>query len=87
MKYTYRTNGVCSREIQIELNQDGLIEKVSFLGGCAGNLKGISALVKGRKPVEVSSLLQGIHCGQKGTSCPDQLAKALQQLTKQKGSV
>lgn len=86
MKYSYKTSGVCSREIQIELNENGLIEDVCFIGGCSGNLKGISKLVKGKSPEEISSLLNGINCGQKGTSCPDQLAKALNQIIeKQKG--
>lgn len=73
----YIPQGTCSREIDIEL-KDGLIESVQFTGGCNGNLKGISALVKGMKPEEAISRLKGIKCGMKPTSCPDQLAKALE---------
>lgn len=73
----YMPHGTCSREIDIEL-KDGLIESVQFTGGCNGNLKGISALVKGMKPEEAISRLKGIKCGMKPTSCPDQLAKALE---------
>ncbi len=72
----YKTRGTCSREITITLEGD-TVESVSFLGGCHGNLQGISALVKGRKVEEVIKTLEGINCGGKGTSCPDQLAKAL----------
>lgn len=75
MKYT--TQGTCSREIDIEL-KDGVIDSVAFLGGCNGNLQGISALVKGMKPEEAIGRLKGIRCGMKSTSCPDQLARALE---------
>lgn len=73
----YKTNGTCSREIDIEL-KDGVIESVQFTGGCNGNLKGISALVKGMKPEDAIVRLKGIKCGLKPTSCPDQLARALE---------
>ena len=75
--FVYRTRGTCSREITVTLDGD-VIESVSFLGGCNGNLQGISSLVKGRKIADVIASLEGINCGGKGTSCPDQLAKALQ---------
>lgn len=74
--FVYKTRGTCSREITITLDGDR-VESVSFLGGCHGNLQGVAALVKGRTVDEVISLLAGINCGGKGTSCPDQLAKAL----------
>ena len=74
--FVYRTRGTCSREITVTLDGD-VIESVSFLGGCNGNLQGISSLVKGRKIADVIASLEGINCGGKGTSCPDQLAKAL----------
>jgi uncharacterized protein (TIGR03905 family) len=80
MTYTYTTSGVCSREITIEVDDNEIIQDVSFLGGCNGNLKGISALAKGKKIDEVISVLKGIQCGMKGTSCPDQLARALEQI-------
>ncbi len=75
----YQTKGTCSTAIDIEVN-DGIIESVKFTGGCNGNLQGISALVKGMKVDEAISKLKGIHCGFKTTSCPDQLARALENL-------
>ena len=81
MEFTYGTQGVCSREIKIDVNEDDMtINDVSFLGGCNGNLKGISALVKGQKIDDVISTLKGIDCNFKGTSCPDQLARALEDI-------
>lgn len=81
MKYTYKTKGTCSREIEFEL-ENGIIKNVSFLGGCNGNLKGVSALVEGQKAEDVISRLEGIKCGFKSTSCPDQLATALREALK-----
>lgn len=80
MTYTYRPVGVCSMQITIDINDDETINDIQFLGGCNGNLQGISALAKGRKIDEVIATLKGIECGMKGTSCPDQLATALQQI-------
>nr|WP_296483869.1 TIGR03905 family TSCPD domain-containing protein [uncultured Acetatifactor sp.] len=77
MKYT--TQGTCSREIDIQL-KDGVIDSVLFTGGCHGNLQGVSALVKGMTPEEAISRLKGIRCGTKSTSCPDQLALALEKM-------
>ncbi len=77
MKINYRTNGTCSRQIDIEL-EDGIVKDVVFYGGCNGNLKGISALVKGKPAQEVIDTLKGLKCGFKKTSCPDQLALALE---------
>jgi uncharacterized protein (TIGR03905 family) len=79
MKYSYRTSGTCSSQIDLEV-EDGILKEVHFIGGCNGNLKGISALVKGMKVEEVISRLQGIRCGYKPTSCPDQLCQALKTL-------
>lgn len=76
MQITYTTKGTCSRLINITV-EDGVIEEVSFVGGCNGNLKGISLLVKGMKVEDAISKLEGIKCGAKSTSCPDQLAQAL----------
>lgn len=76
MKYTYRTSGTCSQVIEIEI-EDDVIKNVSFYGGCDGNLKGISQLVKGQAIDNVIARLKGIKCGMKSTSCPDQLATAL----------
>ena len=76
MKFTYKTNGVCSRSIDIEI-EDNTIKSVSFYGGCNGNLKGIGALVEGMKIDDVIERLKDIKCGFKNTSCPAQLAEAL----------
>ena len=76
MKFTYKTNGVCSRSIDIEI-EDNVIKSVSFMGGCNGNLKGIGALVEGMNIDEVIERLEDIKCGFKNTSCPAQLAEAL----------
>ncbi len=75
----YQTKGTCSTAIDIEV-KDGRIESVAFIGGCNGNLQGISALVKGMMVEEAISRLKGIRCGFKSTSCPDQLAKALESM-------
>jgi len=72
----YKTKGTCSREIEFEV-EDGVIKLVQFYGGCDGNLKGISRLTAGMKVDDVISLFEGITCGRKDTSCPDQLAIAL----------
>ena len=72
----YKTQGVCSSEIQFNV-ADGKLSGVSYQGGCNGNLQGISRLVEGMDIHEAISKLEGIHCGYKSTSCPDQLAQAL----------
>ncbi len=84
--YSYTTSGTCSRQIDIEINDDNTIGEVSFTGGCHGNLQGVSALIKGMPADEVISRLQGIRCGAKPTSCPDQLACALRQIAAMKES-
>lgn len=76
---TYYTQGTCSTQIDIVTNGD-IIENVAFYGGCNGNLQGISILAKGMKIDDAIKKLEGITCGFKSTSCPDQLAKALKQL-------
>ncbi|MBO5583315.1 MAG: TIGR03905 family TSCPD domain-containing protein [Prevotella sp.] len=76
-RITYPTQGTCSRFIDVELDEQGVIRDVVFTGGCHGNLQGISSLVKGQKAENVISRIEGIRCGNKSTSCPDQLAKAL----------
>lgn len=75
----YLTQGVCSSSIDIEV-ENGVIKSVRFTGGCNGNLQGISRLVTGMTPEEAISKLKGIRCGFKSTSCPDQLARALQSM-------
>ena len=81
--YTYRTKGVCSRAINVEVEGD-TIKHVDFIGGCNGNLQGISALVKGMKAEEAIARLKGINCGGRGTSCPDQFARGLEAAMAQK---
>ena len=80
---SYTTSGVCSKEIQFEI-EDNKIENVSFIGGCAGNLLGIGQLVKGMDVQEAIQKLKGIPCRTKETSCPDQLAQALIEYLEQK---
>lgn len=75
-KFTYQTQGVCARSIDIETDGDVVVD-VKFHGGCNGNLKGIGSLVRGMKIDDVIEKLSGVQCGMKPTSCPDQLAKAL----------
>ena len=74
--FKYKTKGTCSREITFSV-EDGKVKNVSFYGGCNGNLKGIGALVEGMDIDDVIARVEGIHCGMKSTSCPDQLAQAL----------
>ena len=76
MTINYRPRGVCSQQMQIEV-EDGVIRSFQVLGGCSGNLQGISRLVEGMNVDEAISRIEGIQCGFKPTSCPDQLAKAL----------
>ena len=78
MPHRYTTRGVCSRAITFKLT-DGRVHDVQFEGGCSGNTKGIGALVEGMEAAEAIRRLSGIRCGFKSTSCPDQLAKALQE--------
>lgn len=80
--YTYQTKGVCSTKITIDVSE-GIIRKVMFEGGCNGNTQGICSLVAGMSVDEVIRRLCGINCKEKGTSCPDQLAKALLELKKE----
>ena len=77
MTYTYTPRGVCSRRMVVELSDSGVIKNVRIDGGCNGNLQGISRLVQGMKAEEAIARMEGISCGGKPTSCPDQLAQAL----------
>jgi uncharacterized protein (TIGR03905 family) len=79
MKHTYTTQGTCSKEIIVDV-EDGVIRDVEFYGGCNGNLQGICSLVRGMKVDEVLGRLEGIRCGYRNTSCPDQLCKALREI-------
>ena len=76
--YTFQPRGVCSREMQVDLDDQGVIQALRITGGCQGNLQGIAALVKGMPAGEAIRRLKGIQCGPKSTSCPDQLALGLE---------
>ena len=76
MQYEYTTKGTCSRSILFDI-EDGKVKNVQFIGGCNGNLKGIGALVEGMSVEDVIARVEGITCGMKSTSCPDQPAQAL----------
>ena len=79
MKYTYKTQGTCSSHVELEV-ENNVVKEVSFWGGCNGNLQGISRLVAGMTVAEVISKLEGIRCGSRSTSCPDQLCRALHEM-------
>lgn len=85
MTYKFIPSGVCTRGITIEINENDIIESVDFIGGCNGNLKGLSSLAEGMKVDDVIEKLQNITCGFKSTSCPDQFALALKKYKAQKG--
>ena len=85
MKYTYKPEGTCSVQMDIDINEENdTINSVKIVRGCPGNTLGVSKLVEGRKVDEVISILEGIPCGFRGTSCPDQLAKALKKYKENK---
>ncbi len=81
MKYSFKPRGVCSMQIEIEI-EDSIIKNVEFIGGCSGNTQGVASLAKGRNIDDVIAALEGIKCGFKNTSCPDQLAYALKEIKK-----
>ena len=79
MTYTYTPRGVCSQKITFEMDDEHVIRSCSFYGGCNGNTQGVSRLVTGRKAEDVIATLEGIKCGPRPTSCPDQLSRALKE--------
>lgn len=79
-KVTYQTHGTCSKYICISVDENGVVQDAQFIGGCDGNTKGVCSLIRGMKAQEVIARLKGITCGYKPTSCPDQLATALQEM-------
>ena len=85
MQYSYRPRGVCSQEMDFEI-EDGVVRNLRVLGGCSGNLQGIARLVEGMPVDEVIKRLEGVRCGFKPTSCPDQLAKALKACQSEAGA-
>lgn len=78
-QFNYQPKGVCSMQITFELDEQDIVHNVRFLGGCPGNTIGIAALAEGQKAQDLIAKLEGVDCRGRGTSCPDQLAKALQQ--------
>ena len=80
MTYHYKTRGTCSRAIDVDVDENGVVRGVAFDGGCNGNTKGVAALVQGMQAEDVIARLENIRCGFKSTSCPDQLAKALKEI-------
>ena len=85
MEHIYRPRGVCSREMRVEV-EDGIIRRVEVVGGCDGNLKGISRLLVGMRAEDAIEKLEGIRCGFKPTSCPDQISKALRECLKKQAN-
>lgn len=85
MEHIYRPRGVCSREMRVEV-EDGIIRRVEVIGGCNGNLKGISRLLVGMRAEDAIEKLEGVRCGFKPTSCPDQLSKALRECLKKQAN-
>ena len=83
--YEFRPEGVCAQAMAVEVD-DGVIREFQVLGGCSGNLQGISALIKGQKAEDVIDRLEGIKCGRKPTSCPDQLARGLRSILAQENA-
>ena len=86
MMFSYQTKGTCSRQIIFDVDEEGIVQDVQFIGGCSGNTQGVARLSKGRKAQELIDLLKDVDCGGRGTSCPAQLAQALElALQKQAG--
>ena len=81
-RHIYKTQGTCSQFIEVEIDDSGTLTDVIFTGGCNGNLQGITSLVRGMKTDEILSRLNGIRCGYKNTSCPDQLCRAIEETLK-----
>ena len=81
MRHKYRTKGTCSQSIEFDL-ENGIISNIRFTGGCMGNTQGVAALAEGMKAEDVIDRCKGIQCGFRGTSCPDQLAKAIEEAIK-----
>lgn len=85
MTYSFQPRGICAQEMQVELDDQGIIQDLKIRGGCDGNHKGLSALVRGLPAQTAVEKLRGIQCGPRDTSCPDQLAVGLETILKQRG--
>lgn len=77
MEINFKNKGTCARETHLVIDEDGIIQQAEIVGGCAGNTKGVCSLIIGQKASEVADRLRGIRCGMRPTSCPDQLAQAI----------
>jgi len=84
MHYDCKVRGVCSRMVSFDLDENNVVSNVEFMGGCNGNLKGIAILAEGRTAEELVDLLEGVRCGFKPTSCPDQFANALRNILEER---
>lgn len=82
MTYTHRNKGVCSSAVSFDMDDNGIVTNVRFVGGCNGNTQGVARLAEGRPAVELVAALRGIRCGMRATSCPDQLAQAIEEACK-----
>lgn len=82
MTFSYQNHGVCSKETRIDLDENGVIRDIEVLGGCNGNLKGLCSLLKGMQAQDAIERMSGLTCGARTTSCPDQVARALQEAVK-----
>ena len=83
MKFHHKNSGVCSRSVSFDIDEQHIVTNVKYVGGCGGNTQGVAALCEGRKAEEIIGIIKGIRCGFKPTSCPDQLAEALEQAIKE----
>lgn len=79
MEIVFKPSGVCCREMKFEVDEENIITSAEFIGGCSGNLSGLKSLIIGQNAQEIASKLEGIHCGDKSTSCPDQLSRAIKE--------
>lgn len=79
MEYSFKTRGTCASRIDFDVTEDGKVSHVRFIGGCSGNTQGVARLIEGMDKDEAIARLEGIRCGARPTSCPDQLAKALKE--------
>ena len=84
MRYSCNVRGVCSRMVHFDLNENNIVSNIEFVGGCNGNLQGIARLAEGKPAEELIDLLEGVRCGFKNTSCPDQFANALRRTLEEK---
>lgn len=85
MTHVYKPRGVCSRRITFDIDENGVLKNIAFEGGCSGNTQGLSRLAEGLRAQEAADRLEGVRCGFKATSCPDQLARAIREALAEEG--